>query len=116
MPTDGDESWPRQRVRAANTLATLSMVLGIGSLFMAAFTGVCCAGLFAGPTAVTAIALGAVGMKPGSIKGFAVIGIATAGLAILVLALTVGYVGLNLALSPGAVPPTAPPVVPPTGE
>jgi hypothetical protein len=105
-----DESWPRQQARSATTLATVSMVLGIGSLFMAVFNVVCCTGVVAGPMAVMAIVLGAMGMKPGSIKGFAVIGIVTGGLALLVLALTVAYVGVNLALAPAPAPrPPAPP-------
>jgi hypothetical protein len=109
-----DESWPHQRAKAA-TLAILSMVLGIGSLFMAVFSVVCCAGVIAGPVAVAAIVLGGLAMKPGGIKGFAVIGIATGGLALLVLALTVAYTGLNLALAPAPTPLPAPAPAPPGG-
>jgi hypothetical protein len=107
-----DESWPHQRTKAT-TLATLSMILGTGSLFMAVFSAVCCAGVISGPVAVMAIVLGGLAMKPAGNKGFAVVGIVTGGLALLVLALTVAYVGLNLALTPGPTPPPAP--APPGG-
>jgi hypothetical protein len=94
----------RRRTEAVNGMAMTAMIMGIGSVVLALFSFICCIGYVSGPVAVLAIIFGIIGMKPGS-KGYALTGIITGGVALLMMILAVVLVGAILAFTPRNNPP-----------
>jgi hypothetical protein len=98
---DDYDDRPRRRRPATgpHPMAITSMIMGIGSLLLSFVSLVCCVGFVSAPLAVVAVVLGIIGMKPGS-KGYAITGIITGGLSILMAVLAVVVFGAVLAFAP----------------